>query len=73
VSDCVGCPFLRVHDFHYFYCRALGDQAKPDYSETGNGHARRLSGYPSRPKDCPLGEAASPAGERTKSTPEEAT
>ncbi|WP_394436728.1 hypothetical protein ACGGKE_07790 [Sphingobium naphthae] len=27
---CQGCPAFRVHDWHYFYCRHLGDQTKPD-------------------------------------------
>lgn len=28
--SCKDCPMLRVFDFHYFYCRHLGDQTKPD-------------------------------------------
>lgn len=27
---CSGCPALRVHDWHYFYCRRLGDRSKED-------------------------------------------
>lgn len=29
-TTCRGCPALRVHDWHYFFCRRLGDQGKPD-------------------------------------------
>jgi hypothetical protein len=32
---CAGCPMLRVHDWHYFYCRHLGDQSKPDEWNAG--------------------------------------
>jgi hypothetical protein len=52
-DSCVGCPFLRVHDFHYFYCRALGDQTKPDFSEVYNGHAKRIYRYPEPLPKCP--------------------
>lgn len=27
---CNGCPSFRVNDWHYFYCRFLGDQTMPD-------------------------------------------
>lgn len=27
---CYGCPMLRVFDWHYFYCRELGDKSFPD-------------------------------------------
>lgn len=27
---CRGCPKFRVHDWHYYYCRHLGDQSQPD-------------------------------------------
>ena len=32
---CRGCSALRVSDFHYFYCRRLGDQTKPDAWNAG--------------------------------------
>lgn len=32
---CRGCPSLRVFDWHYHYCRFLGDQTKPDEWNAG--------------------------------------
>lgn len=32
---CSGCSALRVFDWHYFYCRHLGDQSKPDEWNAG--------------------------------------
>lgn len=32
---CRGCPSFRVFDWHYHYCRHLGDQAKPDQWNEG--------------------------------------
>ncbi len=32
---CRGCPSLRVVDWHYFYCRHLGDQSQPDEWSAG--------------------------------------
>lgn len=53
-DSCVGCPMLRVHDFHYFYCRALGDQSKQDYSDIYNGHAKRIYSAELKPLEgCP--------------------
>lgn len=37
---CKGCPAFRVFDWHYFYCRHLGDQSQPD---AWNAGWRRLS------------------------------
>ena len=34
-TTCAGCPAFRVFDFHYFYCRRLGDQTKPDKWNAG--------------------------------------
>lgn len=53
---CRGCPALRVHDFHYFYCRHLGDQSKPD---AWNAGWKRLgdTAYPEE-TPCRLPEAS---------------
>jgi hypothetical protein len=32
---CRGCPAFRVFDWHYFYCRHLGDQSQPDAWNAG--------------------------------------
>ena len=50
--SCVGCKWLRVHDFHYFYCRDLGDKTQPDYTSVYTGGMRRLWNYPLTPDDC---------------------
>jgi hypothetical protein len=34
-STCHGCPALRVFDFHYFYCRYLGNHDHPDAWNAG--------------------------------------
>ena len=34
-TTCQGCPSFRVFDWHYFYCRHLGDQTKPDAWNAG--------------------------------------
>jgi hypothetical protein len=34
-TTCNGCPAFRVFDWHYFYCRHLGDQTKPDEWNAG--------------------------------------
>lgn len=60
---CHGCPALRVHDFHYFYCRRLGDQSKPD--EWNAGWHRLWSGptwNEASPAPCALATTAQPEG-----------
>ena len=49
---CHGCMWLRVHDFHYFYCRDLGDKAQPDWTSVYSGGMKRLHGYPRPDKEC---------------------
>ena len=51
-SSCYGCKWLRVHDFHYFYCRDLGDKSKPDYTSVYSGGMERIHSYPHPHKDC---------------------
>jgi hypothetical protein len=50
--SCRGCKWLRVQDFHYFYCRDLGDQTKPDVSTYEGGGQQRLWSYPHPNKEC---------------------
>lgn len=59
VLICHDCRHLRVHDFHYWYCRVLGDQTKPDKGDDPwdwwyNGGAKRLwsGAYPDA--ECPF-------------------
>jgi hypothetical protein len=52
--SCANCDFRRVHDWHYFYCRDLGDQSKPDLNPY-NGGLRRNWSYPHIHKDCRFG------------------
>lgn len=43
VLICHGCRHLYAHDFHYWYCRALGDQSKPNDGDWWrSGWAKRL-------------------------------
>jgi len=56
---CRGCVHLRVRDAHYFYCRAQGDQAKPDW-QSGDwdwwfkGGCKRLGSGPRPDAGCPF-------------------
>jgi hypothetical protein len=50
---CYGCPNLRVHDFHYWYCRALGDQSKPDF-DPYNGGQQRIDPNDPQKNRCPF-------------------
>lgn len=49
--SCRGCKYRRIHDYHYFYCRDLGDQSKADM-DPYNGGLARLWGYPHPNKEC---------------------
>jgi hypothetical protein len=62
---CHGCKWLRVHDFHYFYCRDLGDKSQPDYSSVYTGGMKRLSGYPKVDAECRFAAAAESANENS--------
>lgn len=50
--SCAGCKWLRVHDFHYFYCRDLGDKQQPDYTSVYSGGMKRVLSYPDPDKEC---------------------
>jgi hypothetical protein len=50
--SCRGCKWLRVHDWHYFYCRDLGDKSKPDYTSVYSGGMRRIFTYPRPLPEC---------------------
>jgi hypothetical protein len=56
--SCHGCKWLRVHDFHYFYCRDLGDKSQPDYKSVYTGGMVRLWGYPKPNNECRFREQA---------------
>lgn len=34
---CRGCKWFRVHDWHYYFCRDLGDKTKEDRPYSGGG------------------------------------
>jgi hypothetical protein len=50
--SCRGCPWVRVHDFHYMYCRDLGDKSKPDFTSVYDGGMLRLWNWPHPDKNC---------------------
>lgn len=53
------CKHLRIHDYHYFFCRELGDKSKPDLDPYKGGLERIWNG-PSPPHlDCPFVKAGS--------------
>jgi hypothetical protein len=52
---CWGCKHLRLHDWSYFYCRALGDQGLPeDQYWWTSGATKRNDAGPSPHPDCPF-------------------
>lgn len=53
-ASCHGCPSLRVFDFHYFYCRRLGDQAKPDEWNVGWARLSETVWNEEEPAPCGL-------------------
>ena len=67
--SCRGCSSVRVHDYHYFYCRSLGEQEKPDRAYTGGWY--RLYGYAQTPINCPYRGAVMTS--KTNPSPKAAT
>jgi hypothetical protein len=50
---CVGCEHLRVHDWHYFYCRDLGKKEIPeDWKWWFSGAVVRIWTHPTPHKSC---------------------
>lgn len=64
-SSCKGCPSLRVFDFHYFYCRLLGDQSKPDAWNAGWMRLSDITFHADCPAPCGLSVRAILSDERT--------
>lgn len=60
-TTCNGCPAFRVFDFHYFYCRRLGDQSKPDAWNAGWKRLGGMTWNEERQVPCALPEVASPS------------
>ena len=50
--SCVSCIWARVHDYHYFYCRDLGDRSQPDYTSMYTGGMKRLHNWPHPDPSC---------------------
>jgi hypothetical protein len=53
-TTCRGCPSLRVFDFHYFFCRRLGDQTRPDEWDAGWSRLHDIAWNEDRPAACGL-------------------
>jgi len=52
---CIGCEHVRVHDWHYFYCRDIGNKSLPeDWTWWFSGATVRVWSYPKPHKYCKL-------------------
>lgn len=50
--SCAKCKWLRINDYHYFYCRDLGNKDLPDFTSVYTSGMKRLYCYPRPDRAC---------------------